>query len=133
MTNLEFGSKGEYLARLFLEKKGFVFIRANYRTQYGEIDLIMQENDEIVFLEVKTRTFESAEQFGRGADRIDRKKQGHILRSAKVFLREEPKLTKGLFPRFDAVELYMERNQSETIHVLHTPCAFGFQRQQNVF
>ena len=65
MTNKSFGNRGEYLARLFLEEKGFVFIRANYRTKHGEIDLIMQENDEIVFVEVKTRTVQSAKQFGK--------------------------------------------------------------------
>ena len=50
MTAREFGSRGEYLARLFLEQKGLVFIRANYVTRCGEIDLVMQENDEIVFV-----------------------------------------------------------------------------------
>ncbi len=125
MTNKELGEKGEYLARLFLEKKGFVFIRANYTTRHGEIDLIMQENDEIVFLEVKTRTEESAKRYGRGAERIDRKKQEHILRSARVFMYEEPFLTENLTPRFDAIELYIKKDEPEKIYVLHTPCAFG--------
>ena len=125
MTSKEFGEKGEYLARLFLEQKGYVFIRANFRCEGGEIDLIMQENDEIVFVEVKTRTMQSAERFGRGAERIDKEKQKHIRRAAKTFLRQEPKLTASLLPRFDAVELYMEREGSERICVLHTPFAFG--------
>ena len=125
MTNKEFGNRGEYLARLFLEKKGFVFIRANYRTKHGEIDLIMQENDEIVFIEVKTRTLHSADSFGRGAQRIDDEKRRHIMRSSRVFLYEEPKLTKGLFPRYDAVELYLDSQDSNKVRVLHTPCAFG--------
>ncbi len=125
MTYKEFGERGERLARRFLEQKGYVFIRGNYTTSYGEIDLIMQEDDEIVFLEVKTRTKQSARQYGRGADRIDRKKQEHILKSARVFLREEPKLTQNLTPRFDAVELYLETEESEKVYVIHTPCAFG--------
>ena len=78
MNSREFGEKGEYLARLFLEEKGYVFIRANFRCEGGEIDLIMQENDEIVFIEVKTRTEESAKAYGRGAKRIDKEKQEHI-------------------------------------------------------
>ncbi len=125
MTNKSFGDRGEYLARLFLEKKGYIFIRANYRTKHGEIDLIMQENDEIVFVEVKTRTLHSAEMFGRGADRIDYEKRQHILRSSRIFLYEEPKLTKGLLPRYDAVELYLDDQNSKKVRVLHTPCAFG--------
>ncbi|MBR5295732.1 MAG: YraN family protein, partial [Clostridia bacterium] len=125
MTNKSFGNRGEYLARLFLEEKGFVFIRANYRTKHGEIDLIMQENDEIVFVEVKTRTVQSAKQFGRGADRIDDEKRRHILRASRVFIYEEPRLTKNLFPRYDAIELYLDSQDANKVRVLHTPCAFG--------
>ncbi|MBR7165160.1 MAG: YraN family protein [Clostridia bacterium] len=124
MNNKEFGSKGEYLARLYLEKKGMTFIRANYNTKHGEIDLIMQENDELVFVEVKTRTWKSAEEYGRGILRIDQDKMRHIRRCAKVFIWEEPDLTQGLTPRFDAVELYLERSETDVIHVIHTPCYF---------
>lgn len=125
MTNKEFGRRGEYLARLYLEKKGFTFIRANFSAKHGEIDLIMQENDEIVFVEVKTRTFHSAKQYGRGKDRIDKYKQGHIFSAAKTFMRQETKLTRDLTPRFDAIELYLDETDSKTVRVIHTPCAFG--------
>ena len=125
MTSREFGEKGEYLARLFLEEKGYVFIRANFRAEGGEIDLIMQENDEIVFIEVKTRTEQSAKTYGRGAKRIDKEKQEHIKKAARAFLRQEKKLTSSLLPRFDAIELYMEREDIKKIRVLHTPFAFG--------
>ncbi len=125
MTNKELGAKGEYLARLFLEQKGFIFIRANYTTPVGEIDLILQENDEIVFVEVKTRTIHSALSYGRGAEKIDFAKRQRIQRAARIFLREEPRLTDGLLPRFDAIELYLSQSDSNKVHVLHTPCAFG--------
>ena len=125
MTHKEFGDRGEYLAKLFLESKGFTFIRANYRTNHGEIDLVMQENDEIVFVEVKTRTFHSAETYGRGLYRVNREKQRHIIRASRTFIYEEPRLCKGLFPRYDTVELYMESENDRKIKVIHTPCAFG--------
>jgi putative endonuclease len=120
----EFGAKGEYLARRFLEEKGYLFIRANFATGEGEIDLIMQENDEIVFVEVKTRTRTSAQHYGRGADAITKEKQTRIRKAARVFMQQEPRLVKDLVPRFDAVELYMEREGENRIYVLHTPCAF---------
>ncbi len=125
MTSKEFGDRGEYLARLFLEKKGFIFIRANYRARHGEIDLIMQENDEIVFIEVKTRTFHSAETYGRALYRVNREKQQHIIRASRIFIKEEPRLCKGLFPRYDTVELYMASENDRKVQVIHTPCAFG--------
>ena len=125
MTHKEFGDRGEYLARLFLESKGLTFIRANYRAKNGEIDLIMQENDEIVFVEVKTRTFHSAETYGRGLYRVDREKQSHIIRASRTFIYEEPRLCRGLGARYDTIELYMESESSRQIKVIHTPCAFG--------
>ncbi len=125
MTHKEFGERGEFLAKLFLEEKGFIFIRANYRCKHGEIDLILQENDEIVFVEVKTRTFRSAETYGRALYRIDREKQQHIIRSSRVFWREEPLLCQGLTPRYDTVELYLDSKNDRKVHVIHTPCAFG--------
>jgi len=120
----DLGARGEYLARLFLEKKGYVFIRANYKRSCGEIDLILQENDEIVFLEVKTRTLKSAEKFGRGSEKIDQKKQERIRKTARIFLREEPKLTRGLTVRFDAIEVYLDEIDEKKVFVLHTPFAF---------
>lgn len=124
MTTRELGRKGEYLARLFLEKKGLVFIRANYLRRGGEIDLVMQENDEIVFVEVKTRTLESAKQFGRGSERIDERKQQSIRKAARTFLSEEPNLTRGLTPRFDAIEIYLDPENEKKVSVLYTPFAF---------
>jgi putative endonuclease len=119
------GAKGEYLAKLYLEQKGFVFIRANYRRPCGEIDLILQENDEIVFVEVKTRSWESAGRLGRASDKIDREKQRRIWKTARCFLREEPRLCRGLTPRYDAVEVYLRENDEKTVYILHTPFAFG--------
>ena len=124
MTRKEFGERGEYLARLFLEKKGYLFIRSNYVIKGGEIDLIMQENDEIVFLEVKTRTVASAKAFGRGADAVNAEKIKRIRRTARQFLREETNLTKDLLPRFDVIELYFEDEFDTTVRVFHHPCAF---------
>lgn len=124
--NREIGRKGEYLARLFLEEKGFHFIRSNYRTKRGEIDLIMQENDEIVFVEVKTRTLSSARLTGRGIERIDRKKIASLYAAADQFLLEEKRLCRDLTARFDAIEIYLDKTEPERVRVLHTPCAFGF-------
>lgn len=50
------GLKGENLAAELLEEKGFEVIQRNYRFNKGEIDLIVQKEDWIVFVEVKTRT-----------------------------------------------------------------------------
>ncbi len=50
------GEWGEAEARRYLETMGYVFVDRNYRAQEGEIDLVMQDGDIVVFVEVKTRT-----------------------------------------------------------------------------
>jgi putative endonuclease len=50
------GGEAERYARTFLEQNGLTFIMQNYRCRTGEIDLIMQDADELVFVEVKYRS-----------------------------------------------------------------------------
>ncbi|MFT2092046.1 YraN family protein [Paraglaciecola sp. 2405UD69-4] len=50
------GKQAEDLARTFLEKQGLKFIQQNYRCRTGEIDLIMQDAEQLVFIEVKYRS-----------------------------------------------------------------------------
>ena len=50
------GNKGEQIAAKYLEDKGFRVLEQNYHTRFGEIDLVAQEGDALVFVEVKTRT-----------------------------------------------------------------------------
>lgn len=45
----------EQIAQEFLEKKGLIFIAKRYKTPYGEIDLLMKEQETIVAIEVKFR------------------------------------------------------------------------------
>jgi putative endonuclease len=49
------GRLGEYLAADALEKRGYCLLERNFRCQYGEIDLVAQEGEDLVFVEVKTR------------------------------------------------------------------------------
>ncbi|MCB0326533.1 MAG: YraN family protein [Bdellovibrionales bacterium] len=51
---LELGALGEQEARMFLEKKGYIFVAQNHRSVLGEIDLIMEKDGKIIFVEVKT-------------------------------------------------------------------------------
>ena len=50
------GSDAERFAQAFLEQQGLRFIMRNYRCRTGEIDLVMQDGDELVFVEVKYRS-----------------------------------------------------------------------------
>jgi putative endonuclease len=51
----EFGDKGERLAEKVLLKKGYKLLARNFRSRFGELDLVMQDRETLVFIEVKTR------------------------------------------------------------------------------
>jgi putative endonuclease len=55
----DIGSLGEELAAKYLEQQGFQILRQNYRQGRGEIDIICIKKDLLVFVEVKSRSFES--------------------------------------------------------------------------
>jgi putative endonuclease len=61
------GSEGEDLALHFLEKKGYRLVERNFRVRGGELDLIVQKNGILIFVEVKTRR---AATFGAAVDSI---------------------------------------------------------------
>lgn len=96
------GSRGEQVAKRYLESKGYIFRTQNYRSKTGEIDLIFQDGPILVFVEVKTRKNAA---YGAPREYVNQQKQMRILRTAEYFCRQY-----GLSfqPRFDVVEVYME-------------------------
>ncbi len=86
MPNLkEIGKKGEKAAEIFLKRNGYIIVERNFKTPFGEIDLIVKDNDILVFVEVKTR---SSKKFGLPEDAITYKKRLHIVRSALFYLKK---------------------------------------------
>jgi|AACY02.14.fsa_nt_gi putative endonuclease len=79
----QIGSDAEKLALSFLQSSGLKLINRNFTCKYGEIDLIMQHQDFLVFVEVRFRTHP---RFGTGADSVDHRKQQKILKTAEFFL-----------------------------------------------
>ena len=78
------GAKGEELAAQYLRDKGYSIIDRNYRSRWGEIDLICRSPDgAVVFVEVKSR---HATGFGAPEEAVDPRKQERILRTALAFL-----------------------------------------------
>jgi len=75
---------GEQIAEGYLRKSGFSILCRNFRTPFGEIDLVCKDNGTIVFVEVKTRTQDA---FGPPHLSITRKKQMTIIRNATYYLK----------------------------------------------
>ncbi len=96
------GKKGEKLACEFLKKKKYKLLEKNYRTPFGEADIIAQDREWVVFIEVKTRTSDS---FGVPAEAVTRQKRERYRKIAKCYW-----LEKGVEPnaRFDVIEVWAD-------------------------
>ena len=109
------GAWGESLAAEYLQKKRYKLIAAQYRSRFGEIDLIMRDIKYIVFVEVKLR---KSDRFARAADFVDHRKQSRLRTTASFYLSENET---NLQPRFDVIEIYapqgMETLEPEIIHL----------------
>lgn len=77
------GQWGEEVAAQYLEKQGCQVLDRNVRTPYGELDIIIRQGEQLVFVEVKTRRGTS---FGMPEAAVDRRKQEHLLASAQHYL-----------------------------------------------
>lgn len=98
-----FGGQAEHLACNYLENQGFRILQRNYRTRYGEIDLIAREADTLVFIEVKCRTNSD---FGAPEEAVGPAKRRQILRMARQYLRDA-----DISCRFDIVAMESDRHQ----------------------
>ncbi|PCI18504.1 MAG: YraN family protein [Piscirickettsiaceae bacterium] len=103
----DIGQHGEDLALAFLLDNGFTLIQRNYHSRYGEIDLIMQDNDYIVFVEVRYR---SSKQFGGALFSVDRRKQAKLIKCAQQYMLCEPT---RLAQRFDVIAISPSSGQHE--------------------
>ena len=77
------GSAYENLAAKILEKKGYRILVRNFRCRLGEIDLIANDGDTIVFCEVKYRTYSSG---GDPLEAVTKRKQRRIVNAARYYL-----------------------------------------------
>jgi len=95
------GVAGEVLAARFLRDKGYRIMSSNYRSRFGEIDIIAQDGQYIVFVEVKARSENS---FYMPREAVTEDKQEKILKTAALYIRAYPS---NLQPRFDVVEVWV--------------------------
>jgi putative endonuclease len=119
--HLRRGELGERAAKKFLQKSGLKFLAANFRSEYGEIDLVFRDGDCLVFAEVKTR---SSEAWTRPAAAVDARKRKLLSRTALDYLRrlKNPEVKF----RFDIVEVLLADGAVREIR--HLPNTFSLSR-----
>lgn len=113
------GDKGESAAAALLQRKGYSVLERNYRTRYGEIDIIAQDGQYIVFAEVKTR---ASDAIGKPSVWVDARKQKKLLRTAGIYMEEH---TPDLQPRFDIIEVVYDKITGSVVSLVQSEDAFG--------
>ncbi|MBI1223041.1 MAG: YraN family protein [Bacteroidetes bacterium] len=109
-NHLKIGLKGERAAARFMEERGYLILERNWRCGRAEIDLICGRDEELVFIEVKTR---SSDYFGEPETFVQRPKKNRMEKAAIHFLE---KLSGAYSLRFDIISVKVLGNVMEIRH-----------------
>jgi putative endonuclease len=113
-----FGQDSELLAERYLREKGYRILERNLRTSLGELDIVAEDGEVVVFVEVKGRTTEA---FGGARLAVDQHKQHKLARVASQYLAQRHLSDK--FCRFDVV--LVQGGQSPNGRIEHLQNAFS--------
>ena len=94
------GKNGEDKIACYLKKRGWTVLERNFRYQKKEVDIIASKDNIISFVEVKAR---NSDQFGKGFEAVDNKKQRHILSVARYYIDNNKLHDKNI--RFDVASI----------------------------
>ena len=109
-NNIDIGRIGENIAAEFLASRKYSIVERNFRTPFGELDIIAEKEGRTVFVEVKTRV---SERFGPPLSAIGRSKQNTLLKNCMFYIK-----IKGLFGkscRIDAIGIYLDNDKRSRI------------------
>ena len=105
----DLGKLAELQASKYLIKKHYKILNYNYRTRFGEIDIIAQHKKFLVFVEVKMRgenTIAEPREF------VNYSKQQKLIATAQLYLAYHQT---DLQPRFDVIEVFYEKGRIKSI------------------
>jgi len=104
------GRWGEKAAMDYLKKKKYQITGMNYSCRFGEIDLIAEDKNFVVFVEVKLR---KSAAFAEAREFVTVTKQQRVALSAQLWLQSNPTVKQ---PRFDVIEVYTNQGKIEKIN-----------------
>ena len=128
MTTKDIGAIGENAAVKLLRKCRYKILARNIHISHNELDIVAlhKKSGMIVFVEVKTRSVNSDlySPFGTPSDAVTKQKQMRTIQAARGYLNANPRLNKYQ-PRFDVIEVYLEKENKKIINTNHFENAFG--------
>mgnify|MGYP001201706302 CR=1 FL=1 len=115
------GQEGEKIAAQYLKSKGYIIHHTNWRMSHLEIDIIAEHNDELIFVEVKTR---SSDEFGEPEEAVDYQKEKDLIRLANTYLEN---LHLEVLSRFDIIAIILNDSETNLTHFedAFSPMTFG--------
>lgn len=122
------GKLGEDIAADYLEKNGYRIVRRNQRFGKNELDIVCEDDDFIVFVEVKTRSclYPESGDFGIPSRAVDEGKRKNTVKASRDYLAQNY-INKQ--PRIDVIEVYMLEQKSE----FKTPTVLRVNHIRNAF
>ena len=98
------GQQGEEIAANYLQQQGYQILDRNYHSRFGEVDLVAEKDDVVVFVEVKARTSVS---FGLPEESVTAEKLAKIYDTALLWLQEHPEKSDDW--RVDVIAIQMDK------------------------
>lgn len=118
----ETGPRGEDIAVSFLEKQGYRILVRNYRQRFGEIDIVAEDGNVLVFIEVKTR---KNNRYGSPFEAVDTRKQRKLSIMAQDYIGRNKMEDRDA--RFDVVAVLLKKDSCSEVELIRD--AFDFQEK----
>ncbi len=107
----ELGKQGEAIARIFLEEAGYAILHQNWRNLKAEVDFIAMHSNQLVIVEVKTR---SSDFFGTPEESVGKHKQKMLSNAADAYIQQE---NLHCEVRFDIISITFVQNHPRINHI----------------
>lgn len=108
------GKEGEDIAADYLKKHGYRIITRNFRSRYGELDIVALHNQTLIFIEVKTRI---GNEFGLPEEAVTPRKLREVIKTGEYFKLLHPELPEALRIDVVAIEMSTEGNVEAFRHI----------------
>ena len=110
------GETGERIAERWMARKGWRILQRRLRNGHRDIDLVVERDGTVAFVEVKART---GDRFGGPVEAVGWRKQRELIRSAAIWIARHGR--PGESYRFDVVGVLV---QGQRVRIRHVPAAF---------
>jgi putative endonuclease len=108
--HLEIGKQGEALALAYLKEKGYEILETNWRFRRSEVDIIAKDGAILVFVEVKTRSYDY---YGKPASFVSERKKVLLIDAANAYIR---KIKHTWEIRFDIIGILLKTKEKTEVN-----------------